>query len=88
MGGEGSMMHAIKSLKENRALLKRRRLKSKDDVYGKESVTQLHFKKATKKDLLRIRKQMFIQREKEIRRTWLAVLLTIIAFLVLYLLLR
>jgi hypothetical protein len=88
MGGEGSMMHAIKSLKENRALLKRRRLKSKDDVYGKESVTQLQFKKATKKDLLRIRKQMFIQREKEIRRTWLAVLLTIIAFLVLYLLLR
>ena len=25
MGGEGSMMHAIKSLQENRALLKQRR---------------------------------------------------------------
>lgn len=36
MGGEGSMMHAIKSLKANRSMLKRK-LASKDDVYGKKT---------------------------------------------------
>ncbi|WP_127020209.1 hypothetical protein [Flagellimonas beolgyonensis] len=84
----GFGFHAKIADKFNRSLLKKREHESKDDVYGKDSVTQLHFKKATKRDLLRIRKQMFSQREKEIRRTWWAVLLTIIAFLVLYLLLR
>lgn len=39
MGGEGSMMHAIKSMKLNRSMLKKRKLKSKDDVYGTKNVT-------------------------------------------------
>lgn len=88
MGGEGSMMHAIKSLKANRELLKRRKLKSKDDVYGKKSVTKLHFKKSTRWDVIRVRKQMFIQKEKEKRRTMLAIVLTLLVIFLGYLLFK
>jgi nickel-dependent lactate racemase len=88
MGGEGSMMHAIKSLKANRELLKRRKLKSKDDVYGKKSVTKLHFKKSSRWDVIRVRKQMFIQKEKEKRRTILAVFLTLLVIFLGYLLFK
>ncbi|GLU45064.1 hypothetical protein [Allomuricauda sp. NBRC 101325] len=86
MGGAGGMLHAIKSLKANRELLKKRKLKSKDDIYGKQSVTKLHFKKSTRRDILRIQKKMFIQRQREKRQTALAVVVTLILFLVLFLL--
>jgi len=85
MGGEGSMMHAIKSLKANRSMLKKRRLKSKDDVYGKKSVTKLHFKKSTPRDLARIRKMMFIQKEKEKRTMFYAIVVTFLLLFILYL---
>jgi len=58
MGGEGSMMHAIKSLKNNRNLLKDRKRKTKLDVYGKPSTTKLVFKKSTQADVLRVREEM------------------------------
>lgn len=86
MGGEGSMMHAIKSLKANRTLLKKRKLRSVDDVYGKKSVTKLHFKKSTPRDIARIRKMMFIQKEKEKRIMFYAIITTILLFFILYLL--
>ncbi|MEY8779675.1 hypothetical protein AB9K32_04570 [Allomuricauda sp. XS_ASV26] len=60
MGGEGSMMHAIKSMKLNRSMLKKRKLKSKDNIYGTKNVTELYFKKSTQRDIARIRKKMFI----------------------------
>ncbi|BDW93995.1 hypothetical protein [Flagellimonas marinaquae] len=87
MGGEGSMMHAIKSMKLNRSMLKKRKLKSKDDVYGTKNVTELYFKKSTQRDIARIRKKMFIQKEKEKRHMIYAVIATIIFFFILYLLL-
>ncbi|MFN3137376.1 MAG: hypothetical protein ACE37L_06790 [Allomuricauda sp.] len=87
MGGEGSMMHAIKSLKANRNMLKKRKLKSKSDVYGTKSVTELHFKKASRRDIVRIRKKMFIQREKEKRAMFYAVLATVVLFFILFMLL-
>ncbi|MEW2921980.1 hypothetical protein AB1A65_10965 [Muricauda sp. ANG21] len=87
MGGEGSMMHAIKSLKENRSLLKKRKLQSKDDVYGKKNVTKLYLKKSTPRDIARIKKMMFIEREKEKRRVFYAAIATILIVFVLYLLL-
>ncbi len=86
MGGEGSMMHAIKSLKANRSMLKKRKLASKDDVYGKKNVTKLHFKKSTRRDVARIRKKMFIQKEKEKRQMFYAIIATILLFFVMYLL--
>lgn len=88
MGGEGSMMHAIKSLKENRGLLKKRRLQSKDDVYGKKNVTRLQFKKSTPRDISRIKKMMFIQKQKENRLTFWAFVVTILLIAISYLLLR
>ncbi len=87
MGGEGSMMHAIKSLKENRSLLKKRKLKSKDDVYGRKSITKLHFKKSTPRDINRIKKMMFIQQEKEKRGMLYAAIVTVLLIFVFYLLL-
>lgn len=86
MGGEGSMMHAIKSLKANRTMLKKRKLRSVDDVYGKKSVTKLHFKKSTPRDIARIRKMMFIQKEKEKRIMFYAIITTILLFFIVYLL--
>lgn len=65
MGGEGSMMHAIKSLKANRSMLKKRKLASKDDVYGKKNVTKLHFKKSTQRDVARIRKKCLSKKKKK-----------------------
>ncbi|MBO0323334.1 hypothetical protein J0X14_13580 [Muricauda sp. CAU 1633] len=87
MGGEGSMMHAIKSLKENRSLLKKRKLKSKDDVYGRKSITKLYFKKSTPRDINRIKKMMFIQKEKEKRGMFYAAIATVLLFFIFYLLL-
>ena len=81
------MMHAIKSLKANRNMLKKRKLKSKNDVYGTKSVTELNFKKASRRDIVRIRKKMFIQREKEKRAMFYAVLATVVLFFILFMLL-
>ena len=86
MGGEGSMMHAIKSMKLNRSMLKKRKLKSKDDVYGTKNVTELYFKKSTQRDIARIRKMMFIQKEKEKRIMFYAIITTILLFFIVYLL--
>ncbi|WP_318308325.1 hypothetical protein [Flagellimonas crocea] len=86
MGGEGSMMHAMKSLRANREMLKKRRLKSRDDVYGKENITKLNFKKSTRRDIVRIRKKMFIQKEKEKKQMFYAIIATILFFFMLYLL--
>lgn len=84
----GFGFHAKIADKFNRSLLKKREPKSKDDVFGKRSVTKLQFKKSTSRDVLRIRKQMFIEREKDVRNTWLAVFLTIILLFLGYLLFR
>lgn len=73
--------------KLNKALLKKRELKSKDDVYGSKNITKLHFKKSTPRDINRIKKMMFIQREKEKRGMLYAAIATILLSFTLYLLL-
>lgn len=84
----GFGFHAKIADKFNRSLLKKREHKSKDDVFGNKSVTQLHFKKSTRWDVIRVRKQMFIQKEKEKRRTMLAVVLTVLVIFLGYLLFK
>ena len=74
--------------KFNKALLKKRDLKSKDDVYGRKSRTKLYFKKTTPRDISRIKKMMFIQKQKENRLTFLALLVTVLLIIISYLLLR
>ncbi len=88
MGGGGFAQHAKNVIEGNRALLRSRgrSKKTKEDVFGKQSVTKLHFKKSTRRDIVRIQRRMFIQRQKEKRQTAWAVVFTIILFFILFLL--
>ena len=88
MGGGGFAQHAKNVIEGNRALLRSRgrRKRTKDDVYGKKSVTKLHFKKSTPRDIARVRKMMFIQKEKEKRTMFYAVVVTFLILFILYLL--
>lgn len=57
MGGEGSMMHAIKSLKNNRSLLSKR--KEKGALSGSyENIKLKELPKATPEQLLKIKKKL------------------------------
>ena len=65
MGGEGSMLHAIKSLKNNRALVKKRKSRSHSDLLlDGNSKTQVEFKKVSPQELERIKDEI----RKEARR--------------------
>ncbi len=57
MAGEGSMLHAIKSLKQNRALLKKRRAKKQEISYGSD-VTMVEFKEVSPEELERVKKKI------------------------------
>jgi hypothetical protein len=83
----GFGFHGKIAEKFNKALLKKRDLKSIDDFYGRKNITKLHFKKSTPKDVSRIKKMMFIEREKEKRRVFYAAIATFLIVFVLYLLL-
>lgn len=64
MGGEGSMIHAIKSLKNNRNLLKRN---GKSGLSGSYSNLQLKdFPKATPEEIKEIRKKTLRAKKREI----------------------
>ena len=80
------MMHAIKSLKENRALLKRRRLKSKEDIYGTGSVTELEFKKATPAEMAKVKLTIIREKKKNRRINSIAAVTTavIVILIILY----
>ncbi|WP_273567059.1 hypothetical protein [Maribacter halichondriae] len=59
MGGEGSMASAIVSLRQNRALLKRRNIKElKDLFYEQSGKTELEFKKASPEELAIIKNKI------------------------------
>jgi len=88
MGGEGGMMHAIKSMQYNRGLLKKRKRTDKNQVYGKVNVTQLKFKKSTEKDLIAIREKMALHRRKNILLGWVAFFITLAIILLAILLFR
>lgn len=66
-GGIGA---AIQSLKQNRALLKKRKLKDKSDVYGKPNKTKLDLKQSTDQDMKIIRKKIEGYKSEE-RMTWI-----------------
>lgn len=74
MGGGGFAQHAKNVTENNRALLrsKRRSRKSKKDVYGQTSRTQLRFKKSSKEDVLKVREQMRLHNQKLRRMGWVA----------------
>ena len=70
-GGAGHMLHAIKSLKANRALRKKRKRKTKDEVYGKEGITKTtHKLKATPEEMEAIREKIKGYKRQE-RQAWI-----------------
>jgi len=65
MGGEGSMLHAIKSLQSNRILLKERNFKKIRDSYIDNSQkTELKFKELSPTELFRINRK-FVDKVNE-----------------------
>ncbi|MDG1570692.1 hypothetical protein OZ410_00055 [Robiginitalea sp. M366] len=70
MGGEGSMLHAIKSMKQNRALLKKRRKGNRSDYIG-DGATPLSFKEVSPEELARIKAGIRSRAARERRREWL-----------------
>ena len=54
----GGIAAAITALKNNRAMLRKRNLKGKEDVYGQSGVTKLNLKESTEQDMKRIRKKI------------------------------
>lgn len=59
MGGEGSMASAILSLKQNRALLKKRNVRElKDLLYEKSGKTELEFKNVSSKEMAQIKEEI------------------------------
>ncbi|MEX0273312.1 MAG: hypothetical protein AB3N16_02930 [Flavobacteriaceae bacterium] len=85
MGGEGSMMHAIKSLQANRALRKKRKSLSeiRDSGYTQKGNDSLVFKKVDALELKRIKKNIQLQMRREARRkNILSLVLTLLFILV------
>lgn len=65
MGGAGNMLHAIKTLKANRDLLKRRIDRKKNGFTTSDTVTKVNFKKSTPEDMIVIREKIKIAKAKE-----------------------
>lgn len=68
MGGEGSMASAILSLKQNRALLKKRKIKDiKELLYETSGKTELEFRKVSAIEMARIKAEIRKQAKKDRR---------------------
>lgn len=69
MGGEGSMSYANQSLKQNRALLKRRCFKDIRNLYLRNSgKTKIEFKKVSSEELALIKERIRKQYRKKAQR--------------------
>lgn len=66
MGGEGSMLYAIASLKMNRGMLKKRKIRElKDVLFEVSGKTEIEFKKLSNSELELIKKQIRVQAKKD-----------------------
>ena len=73
------MLHMVKSFKANRDLLKKRKRKTKADVYGSSSnIRKIHLKKSTPEAIKAIREKIALQKRKEKRINILAFILTVV----------
>lgn len=78
MGGEGSMASAILSLKQNRALLKKRNIRElKDLLREKSGKTELEFKKVSTAELAKMKEKIRKEAKKNAQKE-------IILFLILF----
>ena len=79
MGGEGSMSSAIITLRQNRAMLKRRNIRELKDLYLKTSgKTELEFKEISPLELFRIKKEIRRRARQDARRTILIYVLSFV----------
>ncbi|WP_411029630.1 hypothetical protein [Spongiimicrobium sp. 3-5] len=78
MGGEGSMASAILSLKQNRALLRKRSFKEVRDLYlqGSEK-TKIDFKKVSPEELALIKQRIRRQHRKSVKQDIIITLVSI-----------
>ncbi|MEL6975895.1 MAG: hypothetical protein AAGL29_10935 [Bacteroidota bacterium] len=84
MGGEGSMLSAIKTLKANRALLKKRKHRAKKDFITAKR-TLLNLKESTPKDVARIKRMMLREKRKDLLISLITLLILGSSGLLLYL---
>lgn len=84
MGGEGHMLHAIKSLRANRALLKKRINRKKGDYSGIHGKHKAVFKKTTVADMIAVRKKIKQYKRMEQQRYLLAFGITLAFFYFIY----
>jgi hypothetical protein len=83
MGGEGSMMAANNSLKNNRSLVaKRKETKALSGSYSNSKIKE--FPKATPEELIRIKEKIILE-NKRIRTKQLIIVTTFLCVIVLFL---
>jgi len=75
MGG-GSIAGAVQSLKMNRALIKKRKIRTLSDVLDQKSKTILNVKKTTPRDMKIIREKIKGYKQKERIITGVALIFT------------
>ena len=68
MGGAGHMLHAIKSLKQNRAQLKNHRSKNKKGSDYSSTSTKVEFKQVSAEELEAIKQEIQAKAKKSKRR--------------------
>ena len=74
MGGSGSMLYAIKALKQNRALLKKHRNRNATAVSYPKTKTKIKFKKASPKVMEQLQKQLKKDKRQELKMTIISML--------------
>ncbi|WP_298506293.1 hypothetical protein [uncultured Maribacter sp.] len=75
MAGEGYMLHAINTLRQNRAMLKKRRSAKENDLHVYSSTqTKVHFKEVSPEELQRIKGEIREKANKVKRRDFIITL--------------
>jgi hypothetical protein len=78
MGGEGSMLHAIKTLKQNRALLKKRRSKNANDLIG-DGQTKVEFKTVSPEEMAIIKESIRAEARKKRKKDIILAVVVLVA---------
>lgn len=79
MGGAGHMLHAIKTLKQNRAMLKKRRSSRENDLHAYSTTeTKVNFKKVSPEELQRIKGEIRRKANKVKRRDFIITIIIVL----------
>lgn len=84
MAGEGSMMHAIKTMQNNKALLKDKRRNSWKNYVGVKNVPTEDHIKASPELLAQIREKFEAERKQKVKENIFYFIITIIVLIILF----